>query len=417
MVLLNAMRRRMDTLEEKLSTQITHFQQQSDKNRDATLARVDMKMNAMEVWRPNFERRVCELSGQAMGLSDETHALIRKVDQMDARFTSWRHQLEEEIRGKFTEVDTKLQQMASDLRVQNMSGEDALKRHHRRVLRLEGLVEERLSTAEPSSNHAESPCKASEGEEPQTAASSSRGVPCSNISLIEASRHMQGVQGDQEAEEQTRSGALSARRLPFANVSGGEDPHRLRGMEQRARNLSRGAATHRGLQHEAAVDKRGEATYSGLHQRLAEAVKKLEVEEHAARPADINLGIEADDAVSLAAVTAAVSQSTASLAAAVKDCTHRLRELEHRCSGLDVKLEDVSYNSEIESRVEKLVEYLQDVSKLAPKVMANEEHIREVAEKLGQVARRMPTMQPVDTKVDTRGRAENRIGARPDGRR
>lgn len=139
-----AVRRQMEALEDKLSGQIHRVQQQSDRLRDAAFARVDSKMGTVEALQPKLDRRLAELSGNYKGLSDEMQAQIRRLDQMDSRLWEWRHQLEEEVRGKFAESDQSNQKVQSSLRVMQATNEDLVKRHNARLLKLEGVIEDRL---------------------------------------------------------------------------------------------------------------------------------------------------------------------------------------------------------------------------------------------------------------------------------
>merc|ERR1719401_1414897 len=145
---LAALRRQFEGLEEKLVGQILRVQQQGDRLREAAFSRVDAKMGSMEALQPRFDRKLAELSGNYKGLSDEMQAQIRRIDQMDTRLWEWRHQLEDEMRGKFAEVEQSHQQVNSTIRLGNATNEDSMKRVQNRLRRLEGLIEERLGHSE-----------------------------------------------------------------------------------------------------------------------------------------------------------------------------------------------------------------------------------------------------------------------------
>jgi len=146
--LLGAVRKQMEILEDRLSGQIARVQQQGDKMRDAAFNRYDNKLNALETGHPRLERRVAELSGNLRGLSDEMQCQIRRIDQTDSRLWEWRHQLEEDIRTKLTDVEQQVQQVSSALRVQKSSFDDQAKKYNQRLLRLEALVEDRVANSE-----------------------------------------------------------------------------------------------------------------------------------------------------------------------------------------------------------------------------------------------------------------------------
>lgn len=146
--LLGAVRRQMESLEERLNVKISRSQQQGERLRDAMLARVDQKMGGLESLQPRLDRRVAELSGNCKGLSDEMQAQIKRIDQLESRMWDWRHQLEEEMRGKFQDLDQNQQQACSAWRLAGATSEDQLKRANQRMLRLEDLVHERLAHVE-----------------------------------------------------------------------------------------------------------------------------------------------------------------------------------------------------------------------------------------------------------------------------
>jgi len=143
-----AFRRQVEGVEEKLGGQITRVQQHGDRLREAALARVEAKLGNLEALQPKLDRKLAELSGNYKGLSDEMQAQIRRIDQMDSRLWEWRHQMEEEVRGKFTEVEQGHQQVASQVRLASATAEDAAKQMQNRFRRLEALVEARLGISE-----------------------------------------------------------------------------------------------------------------------------------------------------------------------------------------------------------------------------------------------------------------------------
>merc|ERR1719502_659667 len=67
---------------------------------------------------------------------------------MDSRLWEWRHQLEEEVRSKFVEIEQSVQRVTSSMRVLSTTNEDVLKRHGQRVHRVEGMLEEKVQSSE-----------------------------------------------------------------------------------------------------------------------------------------------------------------------------------------------------------------------------------------------------------------------------
>mmetsp|Transcript_52731 Transcript_52731/g.83690 ORF Transcript_52731/g.83690 Transcript_52731/m.83690 type:complete len:545 (+) Transcript_52731:92-1726(+) len=151
--ILTAVRRQMELLEDKLTGQIGRVQQQNDRLRDAALSRVDSKMGTMEALQPKLDRRLAELSGNYKGLSDEMQAQIRRLDQMDSRLWDWRRELEEEVRGKFVELEQNYQKVASSVRVMKDTTADSSKRFEQRLARHECILEERLGAVEELQHH------------------------------------------------------------------------------------------------------------------------------------------------------------------------------------------------------------------------------------------------------------------------
>ncbi|CAE7277069.1 psbV, partial [Symbiodinium pilosum] len=114
--LLAAVRRQIETFEEKVEKQISKLQVHGGK--DASLARLEEKVSAAEGLQPRVERRLAELSGNFKGLSDEMQAQIRRVDLLDDRRWEWRHQVEEEMQKKCQGYEQQVQALASKLRGQ-----------------------------------------------------------------------------------------------------------------------------------------------------------------------------------------------------------------------------------------------------------------------------------------------------------
>ncbi|CAK0886051.1 unnamed protein product [Prorocentrum cordatum] len=68
-------------------------------------------------------------------------AQIRRIDQMDPDSRLWesRHQLEEEVRAKFSEFESTTMQIDARVRTEKTATEDTLKKYNRRLQRLETL--------------------------------------------------------------------------------------------------------------------------------------------------------------------------------------------------------------------------------------------------------------------------------------
>lgn len=146
--ILQAMRRQMESLEDRLSGEIARVRQDGDRQRDTALQRVDTKMGTVEALQPRVDRRLAELAGNYRGLSEEMQLQIRRIDQMDARLWEWRHQLDEEVRNKFAEMDKQYKNACSMFNMHKAANEETVKRHDAAIHRLEGLITENVSHAE-----------------------------------------------------------------------------------------------------------------------------------------------------------------------------------------------------------------------------------------------------------------------------
>lgn len=145
--LLSAVRRQIESFEEKVGSQISTLrnQQQRDRQREAAFSRLEEKMCTLENMQPRFDQRLAELTGNFKGLSDEMQVQIRRVDLMDDRLWEWRHQLEEEFRQKYTDFEQSIQKVCSGVRVMASANEEGQKRLSQRVQALESELRERLS--------------------------------------------------------------------------------------------------------------------------------------------------------------------------------------------------------------------------------------------------------------------------------
>lgn len=141
-------KKHLEATEEKLSVQIGRVQQQNEKLREAAFSRVDAKLCGFEALQPKIDRRLAELSGNLQGLSSELQVQIRRADQMDSRLRSWKQELEDTIDARFAELERSFQQIESSARLSSSCSEDSINRWSRRLLRLEGLVDERTAAAD-----------------------------------------------------------------------------------------------------------------------------------------------------------------------------------------------------------------------------------------------------------------------------
>lgn len=144
--LLSAVRRQIESFEEKVGGQISTLrcQQQRDRLREAAITRLEEKMSSLEGHQPRLDQRLAELSGNFKGLSDEMQAQIRRVDLMDDRLWEWRHQIEEEFRQKYADFEHSINKVCSGVRVMASANEEGQRRLSQRVQALEEELRDRL---------------------------------------------------------------------------------------------------------------------------------------------------------------------------------------------------------------------------------------------------------------------------------
>lgn len=146
--LLTAVRKQMDSLEDKVYGQISKMQLQERGLREAAFKTIEEKMHTTEGAQPRLDRRIAELTGNFKGLSDEMQSQIRRVDAMDERLWEWRKEMEEDFRQKFLDYEQRLTKVSSTSRVMHSSFEDTQKKHSLRLQRIELDAGDRLAAHE-----------------------------------------------------------------------------------------------------------------------------------------------------------------------------------------------------------------------------------------------------------------------------
>lgn len=410
--ILNAVRRQMEALEDKLSGQINRVQQQSDRLQNAALTRVDQKMVTMEALQPKLDRRIAELSGNYKGLSDEMQAQIRRLDQMDSRLWEWRHQLEEEVRNKFVEIEQCYQRVSSSVRVTTASNEDALKRHNQRVVHLEGLLEERLQAGEEIHHGISSLHERLEQVEnfrmqelalfpdpssralavPDSTALSVDSASlmtvetrlsdaCSKISTLQEESH--DLYTRMEAQEvlmkslQTRvENKEEHYRWLNDRVERCDWESRFKEIQAHMTDIQ----THRTQQGEdiELLRKRLESSDQATEE-CVDHLRKIYVERtFLSAEASVRQDIIETDAQA----GSVLAQQGEALSLDMKDCVTRIIDLEARAESQNAELQAMRTDVALAPRVAALVEQLKDV---APKVIEQEHCVRDLLEKVGSL--------------------------------
>eukprot|EP00443_Scrippsiella_acuminata_P130702 CAMPEP_0115616104 /NCGR_PEP_ID=MMETSP0272-20121206/22962_1 /TAXON_ID=71861 /ORGANISM="Scrippsiella trochoidea, Strain CCMP3099" /LENGTH=573 /DNA_ID=CAMNT_0003052029 /DNA_START=112 /DNA_END=1830 /DNA_ORIENTATION=- len=415
--ILTAIKRQMEAMEEKLGGQIVRVQQQGDRLRDAAFSRVDAKMGTMEALQPRFDRKLAELSGNYKGLSDEMQAQIRRIDQMDTRLWEWRHQLEDEVRSKFSEVEQAHQQMNSSIRLASATNEDSVKRINNRLKRLETMVEERLGYSdETNQNLVALDVRLQELESsriqelalctvdptPSTIVSQSdamdNGTGASMIvmeaKLAELQHKLEMTLKDSQ-EVQTRVEAQEERLRSLRTLMDTKDEHyrnikfdrqEWESRSKELHSLTQDLEKHR-VDHNERLEvyQRRFEHHEKTQEDISDQLRRLQersyfnlAEATAPPEGDIGLGDTTDGAV---ANVAAVGFDIASHPL-MQDCMARLGNSEQRIDYLDNEFQAIRSDAELAPRVAALVESLKQV---APKVMDQEICVRELHEKVGQL--------------------------------
>jgi len=101
------------------------------------LSRVDSKITTLETLQPAVDRKLAELAGNYKGVSEELQSQIRRIDRMDTQLWEWRHQLEEEMRGKFAETEQNFQRVSSTVRVAKNESVDSFRVANQRLQQVE----------------------------------------------------------------------------------------------------------------------------------------------------------------------------------------------------------------------------------------------------------------------------------------
>lgn len=432
-------------MEEKLGGQIVRVQQQGDRLRDAAFSRVDAKMGTMETLQPKFDRKLAELSGNYKGLSDEMQAQIRRIDQMDTRLWEWRHQVEDEVRTKFAEVEQSHQQINSAIRLANATSEDSLKRITSRVRRLEGLVEERLTYSdETNQNLAALDSRLQEIESARiqeltlgTSDSANTamvlhsqtstvemGSNIPSLAAVEArlqeafrkielsSKESQEMQTRVEAqEERLRSlrTSMESKEEHFRNSKFDRQDWETKSKELHVlvQDLEKQRVSHSEMLE---VFQRRFEQHDKSNEEVGEQIRKLQERSYYNLAEPVPEICESRNELDGTAASVAELDNTVATRG-LEDCAERLKAAEERLDVVHNELQGVRSDTELFPRVTVLIESLKQI---APKVMDQEVCVRELHEKVGHLEARSAMMaepgQPNDALALRVGRLETDMG-------
>jgi len=393
---LLACRRQIEALEEKLTQQISRVQQQSDRLREAAFQRVDAKMGSMEALQPKLDHRVSELKGNFKGLSDEMQQQIRRVDQMDSRLWDFRHQLEEDVRGKFVELEHSQQQVSSSVRMASATYEDWQKRIERRLLKVENLFTERQAYMEETSQNLmnlDARLAAMEDEGPRVcqdldlakdpfASAADAGVimaletRCSDVSdKIE--------QFQKDSHEIHTKVEMQEEKLKILRTMLDSKEEHYRWLGERVERAD-WEGRFKEMQHSVNEGSKQCLEYS---EKLHLVLKKFDSrEEDHEQICDAIRRLQERALIGIADVEAPGEEARLAVGAGVpvemEKCVARLDDSEKRLDTVTSELQKVQMDMELAPRVGALVEQLKQV---APKVMDQEFCVRELHEKVGRL--------------------------------
>eukprot|EP00929_Paragymnodinium_shiwhaense_P057219 TRINITY_DN28632_c0_g1_i3.p1 TRINITY_DN28632_c0_g1~~TRINITY_DN28632_c0_g1_i3.p1 ORF type:complete len:560 (+),score=129.33 TRINITY_DN28632_c0_g1_i3:129-1808(+) len=406
--ILAAVRRQMEALEEKLGGQITRVSQQSERLREVALNRVDSKMGTMESLQPRMDRRLAELSGNYKGLSDEMQAQIRRSDQLESRLYEWRQQLDEEIRGRVSDIEQSLQQTNSTVRVNHGTCDELLNRFHKRLQRLEQVVQERVAKIEEHEHNASQlHDRISSLEETSEMRGSLAAKASADISQLAL------VNGDTISEHRAQAALLetqlmdACKKIDHLQQEMHEHHARVEAQEERLKTLRTIFETKE--EHYRWLSDRVERTdWEGkfkdvqlsMQDLLKHKVEHNEKLELVQRRVDNHetLHLETADGLrnlhnwrlsqqsaaegEVAISSPAMIDTGDALQLEMKSCLLRVSEVEGKIDGVEHDMQTIKSDLELAPRVIALVQQLEG---LAPKVIAQENSLKDLHEKVGRM--------------------------------
>jgi len=321
---------------------------------------------------------------------------------MDSRLWEWRHQLEEEVRNKFVEIEQNHQRVSSSIRVMTATSEDQTKRQNSRIQRIESVLEERLQVTEETTINMHSIYDRLEQME-QNRLQDLALVPVEPASSRVVETTMSAFDSSAFMTIETRMSDAYAK--IDALIEESRDSHtRLEAQEERLKSLHTRVESRE--EHYRWLNDRVERTdWEGRfkeiqahmtvidegrikHSEDIELIsKKVESSEQASEEcADHIRKIYVERQLNSVESTRQVHNDTGYISDAisldVKDNTGRIGELEVRSDKMRSEVESMRADVALAPRVAALVEQLKDV---APKVIEQESCVRELLEKVGRL--------------------------------
>lgn len=428
-MMVNTIKRQMESMEDKVEAQLVKVQQHGDRLREAAFSRLDSKVSSAEAMQLKFDRKLAELSGNYKGLSEEMQSQIRRLDGFDTKLWDWRHQVDEENRVKFAEVDSGVQKIMSQLNLNRATSEEAINRMWNRVRRLEEILEERLGMSDETSlNIATLDSRLQEIEAARlqdlslSLAGSAALVPArerdadivlpgdSGAALVtlearvaESIRKFEQTSGETK-DLQTRMEAQEVRLSTLRTmVDKKEESYRVQKFDRQDweskvkefQHTAEGLERHRLRQNE---------RLDIFENRLGSHDKVIEdVQNDVARLQDKTLlNLEAMSAAPREA-DGANKADLAILDKTFEECSSRLTNTEEQIKFLGEELNMLRADADLAPRVASVVDMLKNV---APKVMDQEMSVRELSEKMGYLEGKM------NTSIESQGNGSlgNRLG-------
>jgi len=139
-----ALRRQMESLEGRLTSQLRRSQLKGDRFQELSLARMSARMVSLETALPSIERKIAELVGTCRALEEEVEAQARRTDQASGKLWETRRALQEELRSHLLGIEAQHPEAASAPPAAPCASDDIVALGAR-VQRLEAIVEDRLA--------------------------------------------------------------------------------------------------------------------------------------------------------------------------------------------------------------------------------------------------------------------------------
>lgn len=126
--ILNAVRREIEALEEKLAEQILRVQRHCNTRVEEALDRVHAVVHVTDAMQVKQDQRLAELGGNYRALWEEMQTQVRRIAKVDSGLTD-HHQRQEEVRIKTHELEQRQQKLSASMNARDNAFNEMLTRH------------------------------------------------------------------------------------------------------------------------------------------------------------------------------------------------------------------------------------------------------------------------------------------------